>query len=56
MNEVEHRLVAFEERITELEQAMDQLTTHVISLESIMTSIADVVAPDALDSESEEEK
>lgn len=56
MNEIESRMVVFDERIEQLEQAVDELTTHVLSLEKIMTGIADIIAPDALQDEQSEEK
>ena len=45
MDETERRLVVFEERIKELEEAVDKMADQVISLESILTELASHLLP-----------
>ena len=50
MEEVDKRLVVFESRIEELEQAMSTMADQILSLEGILNEIASHILPeDALD-------
>ena len=45
MDETDRRLVVFEERINELESAIDKMADQVISLEAILTELAAHLLP-----------
>lgn len=45
MDETDRRLVVFEERINELESAVDKMADQVLSLESILTELASHLLP-----------
>jgi hypothetical protein len=45
MDDTDRRLVVFEERIKELESAVDQIADQVLSLEGILTELAEHLLP-----------
>lgn len=46
MEEVDKRLVVFESRIEELEQAMSTMADQILSLEGILNEIASHILPE----------
>ena len=46
MEEVDKRLVVFESRIEDLEQAMSTMADQILSLESILNEIASHILPE----------